>query len=288
MKPFIILLTLSTLVIGTLCLSASSVWVAEKDGSKVFIGGTVHMLSEQDYPLPDAYMTAYKQADELLFETDIESLSSMSTQMKIVQQLSYQDGRTIDDDLTPETMAKLEQHFASRGVPLSMFKSYKPGFIGMTITAIEMQILGVTAKGVDEYFKTMAKKDNKPVSWFESVEDQVGFVIGMADGNENELINYFIDSVSDTKTTWDAMLVQWRAGDMEGLNEDFLLPLEKEHSQMNEVLITSRNEKWIPQIESLFADNDTEFVLVGTLHLAGDNGVLNLLEKSGYAVSKVE
>ena len=288
MKPIILLLALSVLAINSFCLQASSVWLAEKNGNKVFLGGTVHMLSEKDYPLPAAYMTAYNQSDELFFETDVESLSSMATQMKIVQQLSYQDGRTINDDLTPETIARLEQHFASRGVPLNMFKSYKAGFIGMTITAMEMQILGVTAKGVDEHFKTMATKDNKPVSWFESVEDQVGFVIGMAEGKENEFINYFIDSVSDTKTTWDTMIAQWRAGDMDAMNDNFLVPLESDHPQMNEVLITSRNDNWIPKIETLFEDDDTEFVLVGTLHLAGDNGVLNLLEEAGYKISKVQ
>ena len=134
----------------------------------------------------------------------------------------------------------------------------------------------------------MAKKLNKPVTWFESVDDQVGFVIGMADGKENELINYFIDSVSDTKTTWDTMIAQWRAGDMDAMNKNFLVPLASDHPQMNEVLITSRNENWMPKIESLFEDEDTEFVLVGTLHLAGDKGVLNLLEEAGYKISKVQ
>ena len=71
MKPIILLLALSVLAINTFCLQASSVWLAEKNGNKVFLGGTVHMLSEKDYPLPTAYMTAYNQSDELFFETDV-------------------------------------------------------------------------------------------------------------------------------------------------------------------------------------------------------------------------
>ena len=131
MKALIVTVVTSVLLVNSYCLSAGSVWVAEKEGNKVFVGGTVHMLSEKDYPLPDAYMTAYQQSDELLFETDVESLSSMETQMKIVQQLSHQDGKTIYDELSPETIKRLEQHFSARGIQLDMFKSYKAGFIGM-------------------------------------------------------------------------------------------------------------------------------------------------------------
>ncbi len=287
MKSIIIVLVMSSLAINSFCLKAGSVWVVEKDGNKVFLGGTVHMLSEADYPLPTAYMTAYTQSDELFFETDVESLSSVTTQMKIVQQLTYQDGKTIRDDLSPETMERLEQHFTSRGVPLTMFMSYKAGFIGLTITALEMQLLGVTAKGVDEHFKTMATTDNKSIGWFESVDDQVGFVIGMAEGKENEFINYFLDSASDTKTTWDAMIGQWRSGDIEAMDKDFLQPLAKDHPQMNNVLITTRNAAWIPKIEALFLDDDTEFVLVGALHLAGESGLLRQLKQSGYDIKKV-
>ena len=69
------------LLMGGLTAQAASVFKAEKDGNTVYIGGTVHLLSEKDYPLPSAYSTAYEASDELFFETDVSALANPQTQM---------------------------------------------------------------------------------------------------------------------------------------------------------------------------------------------------------------
>ena len=44
---------------GSLVWVYSSVWKAQKDGNTVYLGGTIHVLSKGDYPLPDAFDQAY-------------------------------------------------------------------------------------------------------------------------------------------------------------------------------------------------------------------------------------
>src|SRR5262245_36398242 len=46
----------------------SSVWSVEKDGHKLHIGGTIHLLREEDYPLPDVFEQAYAESKKLVFE----------------------------------------------------------------------------------------------------------------------------------------------------------------------------------------------------------------------------
>ena len=47
----------------------SPVWRVTKGDHVLFIGGTVHLLTQADYPLPDAFEQAYlagiKRADEI-------------------------------------------------------------------------------------------------------------------------------------------------------------------------------------------------------------------------------
>ena len=62
---------------------------------------------------------------------------------------------------------------------------------------------------------------------------------------------------------------------------------ELEIAAMEDRLVFSRNRAWIPKLETLFA-NDAVFVVVGADHLRGDKGVLELLSKQGYKVSRVE
>lgn len=44
-----------------------------------------------------------------------------------------------------------------------------------------------------------------------------------------------------------------------------------------------RNMNWLPAIKTMLETPEVEFILVGTAHLAGDDGLLTLLNAGGYA-----
>jgi uncharacterized protein len=48
-------------------------------------------------------------------------------------------------------------------------------------------------------------------------------------------------------------------------------------------LLTQRNSNWVPVIETLARKGST-FIAVGSMHLPGPNGVLQLLRNAGYTV----
>ena len=202
--------------------------------------------------------------------------------------ITLKDGKTLDDVLQPETVEQLKAHLASKGLPYDALKSLNPTLVGLTISIIELQAMGITVKGVDEHFEKMGSKDGKSIAYFETVEQQIGFLLSMAKGQEDAFISYSIAEAANAETTWNAMLEDWRTGNMEDMNNEILVPLEKDYPQINDVLITNRNNDWVPKIEALFEDKDTEFVLVGALHLAGKSGLLNQLEEAGYKVTKVQ
>ena len=51
--------------------NASSVWKVTKGDNTIYVAGTMHLLSPDDYPLPASYEEAYKASDTLVFETDV-------------------------------------------------------------------------------------------------------------------------------------------------------------------------------------------------------------------------
>lgn len=61
---------------------------------------------------------------------------------------------------------------------------------------------------------------------------------------------------------------------------------EAEIAQYTEDLVFSRNRDWIPKLEKLFKHTGV-FVAVGADHLIGDAGVVALLGKRGYKVTRV-
>ena len=53
-------------------------------------------------------------------------------------------------------------------------------------------------------------------------------------------------------------------------------------------LVVERNNKWIPQIETMLKTKEVELILFGALHLIGEEGILSQLKKLGYTIENIE
>ena len=59
------------------------------------------------------------------------------------------------------------------------------------------------------------------------------------------------------------------------------------HEKFYNVLLTQRNKRWINKLQSLLNDsNENYLVAVGALHLVGNDGVVSLLRRAGYKVTR--
>jgi len=50
------------------------VWKVSDGNNELYIGGTIHVLSAADYPLPEVYDKAYRDSDSVVLETDLSRL----------------------------------------------------------------------------------------------------------------------------------------------------------------------------------------------------------------------
>ena len=138
--------------------SQSSVWKIEIDDHQLFLGGTVHVLSAADYPLPKEFDQAYNSSHTVILEANIEQLKSQEFQQQVLSQMIYTDGTNLRNLLSDETYAKLEAFCAKRGIPASSLTMFKPGMVSVTLTLLELQRLGLMGAGVDAHFSARAKK----------------------------------------------------------------------------------------------------------------------------------
>ncbi len=73
----------------------SSVWTVSDGKHMMYIGGTVHVLRTSDYPLPAEFERAYKKADYLVFETDMEALNDASFTAALRDKMHYKGKKTL-------------------------------------------------------------------------------------------------------------------------------------------------------------------------------------------------
>lgn len=277
---------LAVLVFTPFLVQAASVWKVSKNGSSLYIGGTVHILNESDYPLPKAYDDAFKDSKLLVLETDMATVQSAAFQQQFMLKGLYQDGKTIKDVLSADTFMALEQHLKERGIPVNHFLTMKPGMLSVTLSVMEMQRLGITSEGVDYFYADKAAAENMPQQFLETPEQQLQFIVDMGQDNPDRLIHH---TLQDTKNLGDMMkdiIAHWRKGDMQALAKLTLTDFKTDYPGVYQRILIDRNNDWIPKIEALFATAQKELVLVGALHLAGEDSVLAKLRAKGYKVEK--
>lgn len=265
----------------------SPVWKITKGGQTVYVGGTVHVLGEADFPLPEEFEQAYKQSAILVFEMDMAKTKSPEFQQVMLQHMTYQDGRTYADVLKPDTVTKLNTYMQQQGLPVSQLQVFKPSMLSVTLTLVELQRLGIGGKGVDEHYRNQGTSDKKSFLFLETPEQQIAYLAQMGEGYEDEFVNYTLNDLPNLGPMMAKLKAAWRVGDNKTLYDVTAKDQAENFPQFYQQLITERNTNWIPQIENYFKTNDVEFVLVGAMHLVGEEGVLKLLENKGYKIKQL-
>ena len=268
--------------------AGSSVWIVEKGANRLFIGGTIHLLTESDYPLPPAYEKAYNESVKVVLETDMQKLQSPEFQAIMMRELSYSDGRNLEQEVSQYTYAALQQFFSMRSIPMDRIIGFKPGMVMMMMTVVELQRLGMVGVGVDAYYSAKSIDDRKPLGQLETVESQIAFIANMGAGQVDEMLIYTLADIERLPELMKSMKHAWRRGNMAQLKLIGITPFKKEFPEIYQSLIVDRNNAWLPKIEAMVKSSEVELVLVGALHLAGEDGLLSQLVARGYQVRQYQ
>ncbi|MDQ7089931.1 MAG: TraB/GumN family protein [Methylococcales bacterium] len=279
-------LILLCLLIPLPAISDSSVWRVSKSGNELFIGGTIHVLSPKDYPLPNEFEQAYNQAEILVLETDMDALSNPKIQMQLAKKMRYGDSGSLKNELKAETYQLLTDYLNSQKIPIAVFNSFKPSMVIITLTMLALDNLGMAGTGVDLFFNQKASAENKKRDYLESVEKQISLLENMAKGHEDDLILSTLNDLNELSETMTKLKSAWRKGDLAQLEEMGISSMRHEYPALYRFILVERNNNWIPKLEKLLATTEKELVLVGSLHLVGKEGVLEQLKARGYQVTR--
>ena len=268
--------------------AGAPVWKISKGGNTLYIGGTIHLLGQNDYPLPAAFEKAYKQSSKLVFEADILKFQSPEYQKIFMERITYQSGHTIKDVIRNDTFVALEKFFTDRDMALDPMLQFKPGMLIMMLTVIEMKRLNIAGTGVDQFYINKGLKDKKTFAFLEDIDEQLDFMVNMGKDNPDEMIKYTLRDINQLAPQLAAIKKSWRNGDNKELEKISLTPWKDGFPELYQTLLVKRNHKWLPKIERMLKTKEIEFVMFGALHLVGGDGVLKLLEAKGYRVEQLQ
>lgn len=261
-----------------------TLWHAQGISNSVYLLGSIHLLRAEDHPLPTIIDTVYNDAEVLIMELDMDDLDGLATQQLFNQNGVLHDGTTLRDLMGEELYQRAATAAKANDIPIDMLAKSEPWLAAITVEMLALYRIGFNPTlGVEMHMTSRAIADGKPIEGLEGIEEQLAFLDGLSlDAQRDMLIQTLEDSASMGESV-DEMIRAWRYGDLEFL-ESGLLDSFAEHQELNDALVTSRNRRWVSQIDELLDDENDYLIIVGALHLVGENGVPNLLAQRGIKI----
>lgn len=253
-------------------------WSATKDGSTIHLLGTMHLGVDAAKQFPPWLWSRLQATDMLVLETDTKDPSLVTAIMRT-------DGKTLDQELGPETWAKLEAAIgAGMASGLRRFKA-------SAVTAM-LAIQGLpNTPAMDMVVAARAADAGKELVYLEKASFQMDLLDRYLGA---PVLRAMLEDLQAVGAQNQQVLASYLAGDEEAMEA---LAKEASHwhaqgyskadfEKMLDGLLYDRNAAWIPQLEQAAARGKA-FVAVGALHLVGERGVLDLLAKRGYTIARV-
>ncbi len=262
-------------------------WLVEGESNTIYLLGSVHMLRKSDHPLPSAIESAYADADSLLMEIDMDDLDPVASQALVTSLGVLNDGRSLRELMGPERYAQAAAAALAMDIPLEMLDKTEPWLAAITVEQLVLNRIGFNPiHGVEMHLMTKAVADGKEITGFESIEEQIRFLDGLSLDAQSELLVQTLDESIDVSAEMDRMIDAWRHGDVQYLEENMLSDMQQ-YPELYRRLVVDRNQRWMDTIQTMLDDDEDYLIVVGALHLIGDDGVPDLLSRLGVNVKQM-
>ncbi|MGN7725463.1 TraB/GumN family protein [Luteimonas sp. 22616] len=270
-------------------------WRVSDADNTVYLLGSFHLLKPDDYPLSGDVNDAFADAEAVFFELPPEEMNSPQLPVQMMQAAVRTDGTRLDGQLPPDTAARLRDWQAANadtlqasGLTPERMQMFEPWFVGLMISMTEMGKQGLDPKlGLDQHFIAAADFAGKRTGGFETAAQQIALLDGMDADEQLQFIDEALSQAANDDLQ--TLHAYWRAGDADAIWNEMGDDMRNRYPKLYRHINVERNDAWVPKIEQLLAapGTDDTLVVVGALHLLGDDGVVEKLRGKGYIVERM-
>jgi uncharacterized protein YbaP (TraB family) len=259
----------------------SLLWeVKNKEGKTCsYLFGTIHVIEESKFYFPKKLDKIVSKCDAICLEIagiteNVPSMDRMMMRDKKLNELFTKNQMDSIYQWADKTLFMKPKQFDEN------FGSVKPFLLLQFILTTS---LPENTKSYELELEQIAKKQNKKLLGLETVDFQLSLFDKMPIHEQVQMILESLKELESSKKKFAEMEELYLQQDLDRLSE-----LSNESSNyLNRSFLEDRNLDWIPKIENMMKEK-VVFIAVGAAHLAGQEGVIELLIKNGYHVLPVK
>jgi uncharacterized protein YbaP (TraB family) len=261
-------------------------WTVQGKQNTVYLLGSIHVLRAGDAALSDVAERAYDDAEQLVMEVDLDDPGETDpmAMLEVMQRKALlPEGQSLRGVLGSD-YDSVNRRAQQAGLDLALFDGFAPWMVATTLLQLELAKRGFSPEfGIEQVLARRAAGDEKPVQGLETTAQQLEMLAGMPMPMQKRFLVMTLDDSAQIDEEIGELVGAWQAGDTDALaallSDEF-----DEFPDLYRRLTVDRNRAWVGRLADLLDDRDDYLVVVGALHLVGENSVVDLLEQRGYEV----
>jgi uncharacterized protein YbaP (TraB family) len=283
--------TLLTFWAGLIAFTASAdsnppIWRVDGRHNSVYLLASVHVLRASDNALPESVLRAYNSAKTIYMEVDLDDLDPTEPSQFALERGVLPEEQSLMDILGPEQYGRAHAQALALGVDLDQLAQLEPWVVAITIAQMQFATLGLDPQaGVEQRLAGRAKQDGKEIRGLETLADQLGALDALPMKLQGEFLIVSLDEAADMEKDAGELISDWARGDTEALAKTLVHDFDR-FPDLYRSLIVDRNRKWADEIGALLDDDQNYLIVVGALHLVGDDSVIELLRTRGHPAKR--
>ena len=268
--------------------------------TRLTLFGTVHVYGSRVF-VPEKISARIREADLLLVELSSDAALRLRLWLEANPALTFDDADPgLKSRLSADEWDALLGALAALEFGPDEADRMRPWVATLVLeeSPCELAVKLLGAKNLDDRVEALARDAGVAVGALDAEPEQVlSFFIDMTEEEQldelrlllathvadgSEIVN-IVESWKDEEVAayWEVARAYAAAlsGDAPSVNASF--------DRMYEQLVEVRNRDWMTRILELSGEARNIVIAVGGLHLPGDNGLLRLLEREGFAIHRL-
>ncbi|MEO1042184.1 MAG: TraB/GumN family protein [Pseudomonadota bacterium] len=269
--------------------SRVALWTVEDDDTKVYILGTIHLMTAKTEWTTQEINTAFDEADAVYLEADFFSQSAQRAMGVIVSQhAEYPNSGRMSSGLEKEHKEEIKYDLKKIHIDFSDLDGYRPWF-----ATIQTESMAVVDAGGDPTFAAdvvIASDMTARGTPLRYLETPLHYLNQRAKAPDELYKPYFFELIKDLKygeAYFADLMGAWYQGDTVRLNH-VINGVMDHHPELKDLVLTRSNIEWSRSIDRLLTDEPGTYVVaISADHVVGEASLQNQLGRRGYEVLRV-
>ena len=230
---------------------------------------------------------AYRNSASIVMEIDTDDGDAQDAGARLLEAAQLAPDTSLQALLGEARWNTVRSALAEAGFDAERASRFEPWGLALLLTQAGFARQGYTsAAGVEQQLTERARRDGKPISGLETAAMQIALLDGLDMNVQRQMLDLTLEEVQEMPQMLDELDDAWRAGDLQRL-EALLLEGYRQMPELYTALLVERNRRWVSQIRAWPTTSPPRLVLVGALHVVGEQGLPALLQRAGYTVQRL-